>query len=92
MSIRARFYVSKFEKQVVGHKDADRKEPVLQAQVTLNAVTRKDTRDNIDWAKFTPVGQMTLSVSQAAGGAFEAFESLLGRDVSVLIDGIPEGE
>lgn len=86
MAIRARFYVAKFDKQVCGRKDDG--SPLLQAFVTLNAVTRKDTEDNVDWAKFSPAGQMTLMVSQVAGGAFEAFEGLLGHDVSILIDAI----
>lgn len=80
--INARFYVSKFEKQVVGSSDG---QPRLQGFVTLNAVTRKDTEDNVDWAKYSPAGQMTLSVSQEAGGAFAIFEHLLGKDVSIVM-------
>lgn len=86
--IKARFYVARFEKTVIGRKSDDDPTPIFQALVTLNAVTRKDTRDNIDWAKYSPAGTMTLTVSQMAGGAFEAFENLLGKDVSILIDEI----
>lgn len=86
MAVKARFYVSKFDKQVVGKKDDG--SPLLQALVTLNAVTRKDTEDNIDWAKFSPSGTITMMVSQAAGGAFETFESLLGSDVSLTFEKI----
>lgn len=87
MSIKARFYVSKFEKQVVGPV-VDGK-PALQALVTLNAVTR-ETDDNIQWAKYSPSGQITMSVSQEAGGAYEAFEELLGHDVSLTFEPIEE--
>lgn len=85
--IKARFYVSKFDKQVVGTVDG---KPRLQGAVTLNAVTRKDTEDNVDWAKYSPSGQITMSVSQEAGGAFETFEALLGKDVSITFDEIQD--
>lgn len=49
-------------------------------------MTRKDTEDNVDWAKYSPAGTITLSVSQAAGGAFETFEELLGKDVSITFE------
>lgn len=81
--INARFYVQKFDKQIIGRVSNEDPTPLLQAQVTLAAVTRKDTEDNVDWAKYSPSGQITLSVSQVAGGAFEAFEALLGHDVAV---------
>lgn len=89
MSIKARFYVAKFDKQVIGRTSADDPTPILQALVTMNAVTRKDTEDNIDWAKYSPSGTITLTVSQAVGGAYEAFEALLGRDVAITIEPIP---
>lgn len=85
--IKARFYVSKFEKQVIGTQDG---EPRFNGLVTLNAVTRKDTEDNVDWAKYSPSGQITMSVSQEAGGAFETFERLLGRDVSLTFEEITD--
>ena len=92
MAIKARFYVAKFDKQVIGRVSQEDPTPVLQALVTLNAVTRKDTRDNVDWAKYSPSGTITLMVSQQAGGAFEAFEALLGKDVSLTFEEIPDGQ
>ena len=85
--IKARFYVAKFEKIAAGNVEG---KPRFQGFVTLNAVTRKATEDNIDWAKYSPAGQITMSVSDEAGGAFETFEALLGKDVSLTFEAIPD--
>lgn len=84
MTINARFYVAGFDKQVVSGG-------ALQATVKLTAVRRK-TEDNVEWAQYTPGGQITLTVNQMAGGAFEVFEGLLGKDVAVTFEEIPDGE
>lgn len=88
MAIKARFYVAEFHKQVIGRVSQDDPTPVMQAKVVLNAVTRKDTEDNVDWARYSPMGKIELTVSQQAGGAYEAFESLLGHDVSLTFEKI----
>lgn len=82
MTIKARFFVAEFNKQIVSGG-------LYQATVVMRAV-RRETDDNIAWAKYTPSGTVTLSVSQEAGGAYEAFESLLGHDVSLTFEPIEE--
>lgn len=84
MAIRARFYVAEFNEQATG---GDQR----QAKVVMRAVTRK-TDDNIDWAKYSPSGEFWVMVSNQAGGAFESFRDLLGKDVSILISPIPAEE
>jgi hypothetical protein len=82
MAIRARFYVAEFNEQVIG---GDQR----QAKVVMRAVTRKTDDDNIDWARYSPSGEFWVMVSNQAGGAFESFHDLLGKDVSILISPIP---
>lgn len=84
MAIRARFWVTGFDKRVISGG-------APQATVTLTAV-RRHTNDNVDWAKYTPAGTITMSVNSDAGGAYDEFERLLGKDVAVLFEEIPQDE
>lgn len=91
MAIRARFYVAEFNERVVS-TNPDTGVVNTVADVTLNAVTRKNERDNVDWSAYSPSGKMTVCVTQKEGGAFDAFRELLGKDVSILIEAIEPGE
>ena len=86
MSIEARFYVAEFNEKAAGMQaDGTVK---TWASVVLNAVTRKMGEDNVQWSEYSPAGQMTISVTQKEGGAYDAFRELLGKDVRILIDEI----
>lgn len=76
--VKALFYVSLIEKT-----------PSDYISVTLMPVTRsinKDgspyTSENVDWAKYTPSGQIKMNVSTATGAA-QFFEDNLGKDVPI---------
>jgi hypothetical protein len=81
MSIEARFYVAEFNERAIGPDKT-------MANVVMNAVTRKMGEDNVQWSEYSPSGTFTIAVTQKEGGAYEAFRSLLGKDVRILIDGI----
>jgi hypothetical protein len=83
--ILARFRVAEFNKR---QANADGK----VATVILNAVTRSGTPDNVDWSKYTPQGTISMVVFETPGGAYEEFEELLGKDVAITFEGIPDGE
>lgn len=87
MSIEARFYVAEFNERAIG-TDAATGEPKTMANVVLNAVTRKMGEDNVQWSEYSPSGKFEVAVTQKEGGAYEAFRSLLGKDVRILIDAI----
>lgn len=80
MSIKARFFVAEFNEVVVGGGGR-------QATAVMRAV-RRETDDNIQWSKYTPAGEIKMTVTQEEGGAFEAFRALMGKDVSITIDEI----
>jgi hypothetical protein len=83
MAIKARFYVAEFNKRVSGvNVDGT---PKSIAQVIMQAVNRK-TDDNINWSEYSPSGKFEILLTQKEGGAFETFESLLGKDVSITIE------
>jgi hypothetical protein len=76
MRVSALFYVSKITKTPTGY-----------IEVTLNAVTRNTSKNpseyasgNIDWAKYTPSGQITMNVSTETDAA-KFFEDNLGKDI-----------
>lgn len=78
MSIKARFFISGFNKSVVsGGK--------RQALVTMTAVKR-ETDDNVSWAAYTPAGQIQMTVNEIEGGAYDVLEAALGKDVSITFD------
>lgn len=73
MSVSARFYVAKITKNAGSFGN--------HLNVTLLPVTRK-TGDNIDWSKYTPSGSIEMTVSSEAG-AYDWFESMIGKDVAI---------
>lgn len=78
-NVKARFWVQSCERQANGVDSFFRK-------VTLKPVVRP-TNDNIEWSKYTPTGEITLSVTADQAG--EWFENMLGKDVSITFD-VPE--
>lgn len=82
MAVKARFYVAEVNRKAYGASSQPYGEVVMQA------VTRK-TGDNVDWAQATPSGRFSMNVN---GPAMEIFDRLLGKDVSITIDEIPDEE
>ena len=68
MSVRARFYVSQF---AMNAGDT--------STVTLQAVCRG--KENAEWSKFTPAGQLSMTLTRQASGAAEFFKANVGKDV-----------
>lgn len=82
--MRARFWISTVTRRV-GSRDAEGNTPIY-GDVELNAVTRS-TDDNVEWAHYTPVGKVTMTVHPDAR---EWFEQHQGRDVFIDITPIEE--
>jgi hypothetical protein len=76
-SLRAKFHI-----QEVGHLQGARK-------VDMGAVYGKDGTANGQWSKFTPVGRLTMTVTNEA--AFPLFEDggTFGPNVDVFITIVP---
>lgn len=72
--INARFYVAEVGPQFAGQTGG---------QVTLRAVVRA-TDDNIEWSKYTPSGELRISVTQDA--VFEMFGAHRGKDVAITME------
>ena len=68
MSVRARFYVRNVNLQAGD-----------TALAALAAVSRG--RENSEWSKFTPGGELTLQLSREASGAKKFFLDHIGREV-----------
>jgi hypothetical protein len=100
--IRARFYVSQFNETAQG-LDPTTGKSRTSATVVMNAVTRKlrqpseyagtgpeaSDGDNVQWSEYSPSGQFTIVVTQKAGGAYNTFHDLLGKDVRITIEEWP---
>lgn len=71
MAVNARFWV----RELTEFGNAD------NIKVTLAPVLRNGGDGNVDWAKFTPSGEITLFVS--AEGAQEYFRSRVGKDIAI---------
>jgi hypothetical protein len=78
MSVAARFWVQKSEKHVVAGGG-------IMRTITLQPVVRAHElpggEGNVDWSKYTPAGNISLTVTQ--DGAGEWFEERLGKDVAI---------
>lgn len=81
MAVNARFWVQKVTKQTVNTS-------ALQREVTLQPVIRPSgvpgAEGNVDWAKYTPSGEIRLVITADAAG--EWFEDRLGKDVAITFD------
>ena len=78
MSIKARFFVREITK--FGNTD--------NVLIKLSA-TIKGSEDNKDWAKYTPSGNIEMSVTNPPAIAW--FEDRLGKDVSLTFGDIDSG-
>jgi hypothetical protein len=76
MAVAARFYVAKVERFLVTQADVGR-------TVTLNPVLRA-TDDNVQWSKYTPSGEIRLTVTAQPAG--EWFEDRLGKDIAITFE------
>jgi hypothetical protein len=84
--MRGRFWISTVTRRV-GSVNTDGSLKVY-GEVELNAVSRS-TDDNVDWAHYTPVGKLTMTVGPEAREWFEAHQ---GEDVYLDLTPIPKGE
>ena len=75
MAVKARFWIVSVKKTAIAGGEVGR-------EVVMSAVNRK-TDDNIQWAKYTPSGQVTLNVNGPAG---QWFEDMLAKDVAVTFE------
>ena len=73
MAVSARFWVREFTRY--GNTD--------NIKVLLSPVTRS-TPDNVEWSKYSPAGEIWLSVT--AEGAQDWFASRLGQDIAITFD------
>lgn len=74
--IVARFFISNAE--VSAQHDGS-----IAANVTMKACQRTDA-DNVSWTKWTPSGELTMSVLNPDAAAF--FRDNVGRDCRVTIE------
>lgn len=78
MSVAARFWVQKITKQAVSQGNVTR---LVELAPVVRPAPLDDGKGNVDWAKYTPSGSITLNVSQ--DGAGDWFEAMLGKDVAI---------
>lgn len=76
MAVKARFWIREFTK--FGNTD--------NVKVILSPVTRQLGVDNIDWSKYTPSGEIMLSITTV--GAQQWFEERIGKDVAITFDDV----
>lgn len=79
MAVQARFWVQEVTKRKVNTHDIAR-------EVVLAPVIRQTPDDNVQWAKYTPSGKITLTVTADAAGQW--FEDMLGEDVAITFDSV----
>lgn len=72
MSVRARMFV-----QTVARNAGE------TSSVSLQAVSRG--KENSEWSKYTPGGNLTLTLSREASAAFAYFDARVGKEVFIDI-------
>lgn len=72
--VQARFWVQSVTKRAVSGGEINR-------EVILAPVIRSGEDGNVDWSKYTPSGEIRLTVSADAAGTW--FEDRLGKDVAI---------
>ena len=80
-TIHARFWVQKVTKQAVSAGNIQR---TVELAPVVRPAPSDDGKGNVDWAKYTPSGEIRLTVS--AEGAGEMFDAALGKDVAITFD------
>jgi hypothetical protein len=85
MAVKARFWVQKITRQAVSKNNVQR---IVELAPVIRGAGHPDggDKDNLDWSKYTPSGNITLTVS--ADGAGEWFESMLGEDVAITFEAV----
>lgn len=78
MAVRARFWV----REITKHGNVE------QTTAILAPVTRKQGEDNVDWSRYTPSGEIRMSITSE--GARDWFEQRLGKDVAITFDDVSD--
>lgn len=78
MAVKARFWIT----AVTKHGNSD-------SMLVRLTPTVRPTNDNIAWSKYTPSGELTMTITTE--GAQQWFEERLGKDVAITFDD-PEEE
>ena len=81
MAVLARFWVQSVKKTTISNGEINR-EVVLQAVVRASGLP--GAQGNIQWAKYTPSGNITLQVNAEDAGQW--FEDRIGKDVSITFE------
>lgn len=82
MAVQARFWVTSVTRKVISGGD-------IMREVVLNPVV-SPTQGNDDWSKYTPSGQIMMSVTtDAAGEWFEAVQAE-GSNLAITFDRAPK--
>ncbi len=79
--IHARFWVQKVTKQAASQGNVTR---IVELAPVIRPTPLDDGKGNVDWAKYTPSGSITLTITADAAG--EAFDAALGKDVEITFD------
>lgn len=82
MAVKARFWV----KTVTLNGNSEHIDVVLAP--VIRSVGQPGDGQNVDWAKYTPSGEIRLNVSAAGGQQF--FKDNLGKDVAITFEAISE--
>lgn len=87
MGVAARFYVAEAAVRHTGYAVGPNA-PEPTHEVILRASTRGD--ENKSWARYTPNGEIRMTLSPEAGGAFDYFFARLGKDVAITFEDAPD--
>lgn len=82
MAVKARFWV----RDITLHGNSEHIDVVLVP--VIRSVGMPGDGENVDWAKYTPSGEIKLNVSAAGGQQF--FLDNRGKDVAITFEAIPE--
>lgn len=74
--VRARFWVREYTR--FGNTD--------NVKVVLSPKTRAGEDDNVDWSRYTPSGEITMSITTE--GAQEWFGERVGKDVAITFEDV----
>lgn len=84
--IAARFWIQKVTKFAASKGAVQRTVELAPVIRSLPATSPDydDGKGNVDWAKFTPSGAITLTVTNESAG--QAFEDAIGHDVAITFE------
>lgn len=85
MSVKARFWVQGVDKRAVGNSEINR---IVTLAPVIRAAQLAGGDDNKSWSKYTPSGEIKLTVT--AIGAGQWFEDRIGKDVAITFDDVTD--